>query len=209
MNIAAATSTKAYLTAVGGGRPKVELGDDAQKTGKYEVKFEVHNLTNEELTYTVGGYIQTDAQEVTKQIKGQDVHQVTELPYKLSTQIAAQKITVPASGTVTVTVPVSLNQPDRDYMDSFANGTYIEGFVTLTPESRHPAHPVHPLHGLLRRLDQGPHHRRHRLRRYAQWRGRVVPGLCQHRRFQLPGRHRQHLPGRQPLSRRTALFLGA
>ena len=135
VNIAAATSTKAYLTAVGGGRPKVELGDDAQKTGKYEVKFEVHNLTNEELTYTVGGYIQTDAQEVTKQIKGQDVHQVTELPYKLSTQIAAQKITVPASGTVTVTVPVSLNQPDRDYMDSFANGTYIEGFVTLTPES--------------------------------------------------------------------------
>lgn len=135
VNIAAATSTKAYLTAVGGGRPKVELGDDAQKTGKYEVKFEVHNLTNEELTYTVGGYIQTDAQEVTKQIEGEDVHQVTELPYKLSTQIAAQKITVPASGTVTVTVPVSLNQPDRDYMDSFANGTYIEGFVTLTPES--------------------------------------------------------------------------
>lgn len=135
VNIAAATSTKAYLTAVDGGRPKVELGDDAQKTGKYEVKFEVHNLTNEELTYTVGGYIQTDAQEVTKQIKGQDVHQVTELPYKLSTQIAAQEITVPASGTVTVTVPVSLNQPDRDYMDSFANGTYIEGFVTLTPSS--------------------------------------------------------------------------
>ena len=135
VNIAAATSTKAYLTAVGGGRPKVELGDDAQKTGKYEVKFEVHNLTNEELTYTVGGYIQTDAQEVTKQIEGEDVHQVTELPYKLSTQIAAQEITVPASGTVTVTVPVSLNQPDRDYMDSFANGTYIEGFVTLTPSS--------------------------------------------------------------------------
>lgn len=135
VNIAAATSTKAYLTAVGGGRPKVELGDDAQKTGKYEVKFEVHNLTNEELTYTVGGYIQTDAQEVTKQIEGEDVHQVTELPYKLSTQIAAQEITVPASGTVTVTVPVSLNQADRDYMDSFANGTYIEGFVTLTPES--------------------------------------------------------------------------
>ena len=135
VNIAAATSTKAYLTAVGGGRPKVELGDDVQKNGKYTVQFEIHNLSDEALTYTIGGYIQTDAQEVTKQIKGQDVHQVTELPYKLSTQIAAQEITVPASGTVTVTVPVSLNQPDRDYMDSFANGTYIEGFVTLTPSS--------------------------------------------------------------------------
>ena len=135
VNIAAATSTKAYLTAVGGGRPKVELGDDAKKTGEYTIKFKVHNLSDKPLTYAVGGYVQTDAKEVTKKLGDKDVEQVTELPYKLSTQIAAQEITVPASGTVTVTVPVSLNQPDRDYMDSFANGTYIEGFVTLTPES--------------------------------------------------------------------------
>ena len=135
VNIAAATSTKAYLTAVDGGRPKVELGDDANKTGEYTIKFEVHNLSDKPLTYAVGGYVQTDAKEVTKKLGDKDVEQVTELPYKLSTQIAAQEITVPASGTVTVTVPVSLNQPDRDYMDSFANGTYIEGFVTLTPES--------------------------------------------------------------------------
>lgn len=133
VNIAAATSTKAYLTAVDGGRPKVELGDDANKTGEYTIKFEVHNLSDKPLTYAVGGYVQTDAKEVTKKLGDKDVEQVTELPYKLSTQIAAQEITVPASGTVTVTVPVSLNQPDRDYMDSFANGTYIEGFVTLTP----------------------------------------------------------------------------
>ena len=135
VNIAAATSTKAYLTAVGGGRPKVELGDDANKTGEYTIKFKVHNLSDKPLTYAVGGYVQTDAKEVTKKLGDKDVEQVTELPYKLSTQIAAQEITVPASGTVTVTVPVSLNQPDRDYMDSFANGTYIEGFVTLTPRS--------------------------------------------------------------------------
>ena len=135
VNIAAATSTKAYLTAVDGGRPKVELGDDAKKTGEYTIKFEVHNLSDKPLTYAVGGYVQTDAKEVTKKLGDKDVEQVTELPYKLSTQIAAQEITVPASGTVTVTVPVSLNQPDRDYMDSFANGTYIEGFVTLTPRS--------------------------------------------------------------------------
>ena len=135
VNIAAATSTKAYLTAVGGGRPKVELGDDANKTGEYTIKFKVHNLSDKPLTYAVGGYVQTDAKEVTKKLGDKDVEQVTELPYKLSTQIAAQEITVPASGTVTVTVPVSLNQADRDYMDSFANGTYIEGFVTLTPSS--------------------------------------------------------------------------
>ena len=134
VNIAAATSTKAYLTAVGGGRPKVELGDDAQKTGKYEVKFEVHNLTNEELTYTVGGYIQTDAQEVTKQIKGQDVHQVTELPYLLG-KIDEKIVTVAGGETETVSVSVSLTQANNEYLNRFENGTYIEGFVTLTPRS--------------------------------------------------------------------------
>lgn len=134
VNIAAATSTKAYLTAVGGGRPKVELGDDAQKTGKYEVKFEVHNLTNEELTYTVGGYIQTDAQEVTKQIEGEDVHQVTELPYLLG-KIDAKTVTVAGGETETVSVSVSLTQANNEYLNRFENGTYIEGFVTLTPES--------------------------------------------------------------------------
>lgn len=134
MNIAAATSTKAYLTAVDGGRPKVELGDDAQKTGKYEVKFKVHNLTNEELTYTVGGYIQTDAQEVTKQIEGEDVHQVTELPYLLG-KIDAQTVTVAGGETETVSVSVSLTQANKEYLNRFENGTYIEGFVTLTPES--------------------------------------------------------------------------
>lgn len=136
VNIAAATSTKAYLTAVGGGRPKVELGDDVQKSGKYTVQFEIHNLSDEALTYTIGGYIQTDGQEVTKQIGDEDVHQVTELPYRLKAAISAQTVTVPASETVTVTVSVSLTDADRMYLsNNFKNGTYIEGFVTLTPSS--------------------------------------------------------------------------
>lgn len=104
MNIAAATAAKAYLTAEDGTRPKVELGDDAQKSGSYTVRFQLHNLSDENLTYTLGGYIQTDGQEVTKQIGGEDVHQVTELPYLLG-RIDAQTVTVPSKGTVTVTVP--------------------------------------------------------------------------------------------------------
>ena len=136
VNIAAATSTKAYLTAADGGRPKVELGDDAAKSGNYTINFQVHNLTGEELTYTVGGYVQTDGQEVTKKIGDEDVHQVTELPYRLEAAIPAQTVTVPASETVTVTVSVSLTDADRMYLsNNFKNGTYIEGFVTLTPES--------------------------------------------------------------------------
>ncbi len=135
VNIAAATSTKAYLTDADGGRPKVELGDDPSKSGSYTVKFQVHNMTDETLTYTVGGYIQTDAQEVTKQIGGKDVHQVTELPYLLS-KISSQTVEVGANETKTVSIPITLSESDKNYMSSnFENGTYIEGFVTLTPAS--------------------------------------------------------------------------
>ena len=135
VNIAAATAAKAYLTAEDGTRPKVELGDDAQKSGSYTVKFQLHNLSDENLTYTLGGYIQTDGQEVTKQIGGEDVHQVTELPYLLG-RIEAQTVTVPSKGTVTVTVPVGLTEANKAYLDAnFKNGTYVEGFVTLTPKS--------------------------------------------------------------------------
>ena len=135
VNIAAATAAKAYLTAEDGTRPKVELGDDAQKSGSYTVKFQVHNLSDENLTYTLGGYIQTDGQEVTKQIGGKDVHQVTELPYLLG-KIDAQTVTVPSKGTVTVTVPVGLTEANKAYLNAnFENGTYVEGFVTLTPKS--------------------------------------------------------------------------
>ena len=135
VNIAAATAAKAYLTAEDGTRPKVELGDDAQKSGSYTVKFQLHNLSDENLTYTLGGYIQTDGQEVTKQIGGEDVHQVTELPYLLG-KIETRTVTVPSKGTVTVTVPVGLTEANKAYLDAnFKNGTYVEGFVTLTPES--------------------------------------------------------------------------
>ena len=135
VNIAAATAAKAYLTAEDGTRPKVELGDDPSKSGAYTVTFKLHNLSGETLTYTLGGYIQTDGQEVTKQIGGVDVHQVTELPYLLG-RIETRTVTVPSKGTVTVTVPFGLTEANKAYLDAnFENGTYVEGFVTLTPES--------------------------------------------------------------------------
>ena len=134
VNIAAATSTKAYLTAVGGGRPKVELGDDANKTGEYTIKFEVHNLSDKPLTHAVGGYVQTDAKEVTKKLGDKDVEQVTELPYLLG-KIDEKIVTVAGGETETVSVSVSLTQANKEYLKGFENGTYIEGFVTLTPSS--------------------------------------------------------------------------
>lgn len=76
----------------------------------------------------------TDGCEVTKQYKGKDVRQVTELPYELSAEVAASAVTVPAGGTTTVTASVTLTDADKAYLnENFENGSFVEGFITLTP----------------------------------------------------------------------------
>lgn len=134
-NINNAVKTKAYITVPGQAKPKIELGDDVRKNGSYEMTIELHNLSDEALIYTLGGYVQTDAQEITKQYKGKDVHQVTELPYMLEAEIPSQTVNVPANGTVKVNTAVELTDNDKTYLNSyFENGSYVDGFLTLTPE---------------------------------------------------------------------------
>lgn len=134
VDLDAATGAEAYITVPGQTLPKIELGDDVNKTGQYTMSFVVHNLSSEQQSYTVGGYVLTDGCEVTKQYKGKDVRQVTELPYELSAEVAASAVTVPAGGTTTVTASVTLTDADKAYLnENFENGSFVEGFITLTP----------------------------------------------------------------------------
>lgn len=58
-NIYNAITSPAYLT-VNGSTPKVSLGDDDSRTGVYTFEFEVNNLSDKDLTFTVDGYAMTD-----------------------------------------------------------------------------------------------------------------------------------------------------
>lgn len=56
MNLTKATTTTAYITVedTQGNRPKLNLGDDPEKTGAdYAATFTVHNFGEEDLTYTI------------------------------------------------------------------------------------------------------------------------------------------------------------
>ncbi len=55
MNLRKATTTKAYITVEGtkGERPKLNLGDDPEKTGEYSATFTVHNFGDETLNYSI------------------------------------------------------------------------------------------------------------------------------------------------------------
>lgn len=56
-NVQAAITSPTYLTVDGqpDGKVKVELGDDADRTGEYQFRFQLHNLGETELAYQLSG----------------------------------------------------------------------------------------------------------------------------------------------------------
>ncbi|MGN1307146.1 MAG: S8 family serine peptidase [Faecousia sp.] len=58
-NVYDAVTSDAYLT-VDGGKPKVSLGDDDERTGAYSFSFEINNFSDETLTYALDASVLTD-----------------------------------------------------------------------------------------------------------------------------------------------------
>ena len=123
-------------------KPKLELGDDPTKNGVYEMKFVIHNVGSAALSYDIGGYVLTEGVSENKTNAGETT--VTEEAYALAGAIEVvsvsggtlngKNVTVNGSSEATVTVKVTLTDEDKKYLDdSFENGMYVEGFITLTP----------------------------------------------------------------------------
>ncbi len=121
-------------------KTKIELGDDKEKTGVYTLNFTVNNFGDQDRTYTVGTYVMTEGVSETKTAHGKNT--VTEEAYILEgagvkvtvggEEIKKNQISVAAGSTVDVTVTITLTDANKAYLDeSFENGMYVEGFVTL------------------------------------------------------------------------------
>ncbi len=123
-------------------KTKIELGDDPTRSGVYSLTFSVYNFGNSALSYDISALVMTEGVSDTPTYKGDTV--VTEEGYILGGtaveinrvsggSLNGKRLTVSAGETATVTVTLTLNAEDKEYLDkSFKNGMYIEGFVTLT-----------------------------------------------------------------------------
>ncbi len=129
------------LTGEAMDKTKIELGDDPNKTGVYTLKFAVHNFGSTSLTYDIGAYVMTEGVSDTKTNDGKTT--VTEQGHILDGAAVAVKgisggslsgttLTVAGGEIATVEVTITLSDADKKYLDeSFANGMYVEGFITL------------------------------------------------------------------------------
>ncbi|MBR2025442.1 MAG: leucine-rich repeat protein, partial [Clostridia bacterium] len=149
-NLNSATITKAYiLTYDKDGnamdKTKIELGDDPQKTGVYELNFSIVNFGDTSYTYNVDYYVLTEGVSDTKTSHGETT--VTETAYVLNGaqvvingvdggKLEGDKITVEAGKTANVKMTITLSDEDKKYLDdSFENGMYVEGFIRLNAVS--------------------------------------------------------------------------
>ena len=126
-------------------KSKIELGDDPSKTGVYVLRFAIDNFGKTSVSYDLSAYAMTEGVADTKTHKGDTT--VTETAYLLSGAtvtvdsvsggtLNGKNITVEAGKKADVTVTIKLSAADKKYLDdSFENGMYVEGFVTLTATS--------------------------------------------------------------------------
>lgn len=118
-------------------KTKLEIGDDAQRTGVYTMTFGIRNFGSSTLTYDVGSIALTEGVSSTYTTQGNTT--VTMNGYALSPAMKVQgaaangsTVTVKPGETARITVTLALSKADKAYLEkSFKYGMYVEGFITL------------------------------------------------------------------------------
>ena len=147
-NLTSAIATDAYILTYDRrdgsimDKSKIELGDDPAKNGVYTLKFSVYNFGSSSLSYDISACIMTEGISDTKTNDGK--YTVNEQGYLLengtSVEITSvsngtlngQNLTVAAGATADVTLTVTISDADKEYLNKFENGMYVEGYVILT-----------------------------------------------------------------------------
>lgn len=115
-------------------KTKIELYDDKEKTGVYTFSFLVNNLSGKAETYDPQVWVMTETLASDKKTVAEKAYILSDSTITLEAdgKAVSGNITVPAGKTVSVTVTIKLGDAGRKYLDeSFVNGMYVEGFVSL------------------------------------------------------------------------------
>ena len=135
-NLKYAIDTLAYLSVENQTKPKLELKDDPNETGVYELVFDINNISDKTLNYKLKNLTMTES------LSTADPEYVAEKAYMLNpnTKVEIEGngslkddiITVNANGVVTVKYTLTLTEEEKEYISrSFINGMYVEGFAVL------------------------------------------------------------------------------
>lgn len=141
-SIVNAVETEAYITVKDengnvSDKTKIELGDDDDRVGEYDLVFTINNITNKSIAYTpdvkvMTETLATDLKTVAEKAYMLDdsIITITGSAYNATTNI----VTVAANESAEITVNIKLGEDGLKYLeDSFENGMYVEGYVRMMP----------------------------------------------------------------------------
>lgn len=141
-NYEAAVKTKAYLSVTGSNKAKIELGEDENKRGVYFLSFNINNMSEEALSYVLDTDVLTDSLLPDGKTISLRSHAFSGYGVNVSTRggtynNSTKTINVPAKGTASVAVTITLTAEQKKYIDdNFAYGSYVEGFVRLADTNK-------------------------------------------------------------------------
>ncbi len=150
VNIAKATNAESYIKTYDRDgalmdKAKLEVGDDKKRTGVYNVKFEIDNISSVSASYDISAMLMTEGVSETYTSHGDTT--VTQMGRMLDeTKITVNTIngstangnlvTVGAGKKAVVTATITLSKADKQYIeDSFEHGMFVEGFIKATAKT--------------------------------------------------------------------------
>lgn len=130
-DVAAAITTDVYISVDGKNVGKLELGDDKDMTGTYPIEFNLHNISNTDVTYQASVVLMRPATSTVASEWGERA--VTTAYDEIIKTVDLGQVTAKAGTTTTFSQTVSLDEGEKAALkELFPNGTFVEGFVILT-----------------------------------------------------------------------------
>lgn len=135
-SISNAVTTDAYLYVNGQDKTKLELGDDKNQSGIYDMTFHVKNMENKKVSYDLSTIVLTETVNGNSRIAQKSKVLDDAKTDILSVKNAAQDgnmITIAENQDAEISLRITLSDTDKQYMkNTFENGIYVEGFVKLS-----------------------------------------------------------------------------
>lgn len=137
VNVGNAVTTPAYLYVDDqtiNYRPKLDIKDSI--TGEYEADFVVQSATGAAITYNLDAVTLTETADKYGYIleQSQDISNMVAIEYTVD-GVVSDTVTVPAGGSATVRVNITLLDAAKSYIDdTFENGEFVDGFIFLTSD---------------------------------------------------------------------------
>ena len=141
INVLSAVASPCVLTTESSVRPKLELGSDPSRSGKYVLEFDVENFGSTTMSYEIVPVLQTSGYEWQDQgtrATWVTTLECTQLTDKMSftTNHTNNIVAVAAGAKEHITVTITINDEAHTLLNEiFPYGAYIEGYCYLRAQA--------------------------------------------------------------------------